>query len=98
PAVTEGAAPVAQAPPNRTGWIIQVGAFTSEAKAKQRLADLQSKASDVLAGTNPFTDTNQINYVTYYRARFGGLDKERAESAFKILKRDYSAECVTIKN
>src|SRR5262249_45296332 len=88
----------AENPPKRTGWIIQVGAFTSEAKAKQLLADLQSKASDLLAGTNPFTDTNQINDVTYYRARFGGLDKDRADSACKTLKRDYSVECVTIKN
>jgi D-alanyl-D-alanine carboxypeptidase len=34
---------------------------------------------------------------TFYRARFAGFDKDKAEAACKSLKRD-GVECVTIKN
>ncbi len=84
-------------PQARSGWIIQVGAYQAEQEAKQRLSALQSKASKVLNGADPFTETIEKGGTTYYRARFAGLDKEKAEAACKYLKRD-GVECVTIKN
>jgi D-alanyl-D-alanine carboxypeptidase len=94
----EAKAPAPAAKPQpRSGWLIQVGAYQAEQEAKQRLSALQSKASKVLNGADPFTETIDKGGTTYYRARFAGLDKEKAEAACKYLKRD-GVECVTIKN
>jgi D-alanyl-D-alanine carboxypeptidase len=84
-------------PQARSGWIIQVGAYHVEQEAKQRLSAVQSKASKMLTGADPFTETFDKGGTTYYRARFAGLDKDKAEAACKYLKRN-DVECVTIKN
>jgi len=81
----------------RSGWMIQVGAFQAEQEAKQRLSAVQSKASKVLNGADPFTETVDKGGTTFYRARFAGLDKDKAEAACKYLKRN-DVDCVTIKN
>jgi D-alanyl-D-alanine carboxypeptidase len=80
-----------------SGWMIQVGAYQVEQEAKQRLAAVQSKASKMLTGADPFTESVDKGGTTYYRARFAGLDKDKAEAACKYLKRN-DVECVTIKN
>jgi D-alanyl-D-alanine carboxypeptidase len=100
PATFEPATPAAVSaakPPLRSGWMIQVGAYQAEQEAKQRLTTVQSKASKVLGGADPFTETVDKGGTTYYRARFAGLDKDKAEAACKYLKRN-DVECVTIKN
>lgn len=76
--------------------MIQVGAFPTEAKAKERLVDVQSKASEVLALADSFTEAVQKGDTTYYRARFGGFDKDQADAACKYIKR-IELDCVTIK-
>jgi D-alanyl-D-alanine carboxypeptidase len=81
----------------RSGWIIQVGAYHAEQEAKQRLSAAQSKASKILTGADPFTETIDKGGTTYYRARFAGLDKDKAEAACKYLKRN-DFDCVTLKN
>ena len=83
-------------PQVRSGWVIQVGAFQAEEEAKQRLSKVQSKASKILDGADPFTESIDKGGTTYYRARFAGLDKEKAEAACKYLKRN-DVECVTTK-
>jgi D-alanyl-D-alanine carboxypeptidase len=83
-------------PQVRSGWIIQVGAYHAEQEAKQRLSAVRSKASKMLTGADPFTETFDKGGTTYYRARFAGLDKDKAEAACKYLKRN-DVECVTIK-
>jgi D-alanyl-D-alanine carboxypeptidase len=83
-------------PQARSGWVIQVGAFQAEEEAKQRLSKVRSKASKMLDGADPFTETVDKGGTTYYRARFAGLDKEKAEAACKYLKRN-DVECVTTK-
>ena len=90
------AAPTAK-PQHRPGWIIQVGAFPAEQAAKQRLSTVQSKASKMLGGAEGFTETVDKAGTTFYRARFAGLDKDKAEAACKYLKKN-DVECVTIKN
>ena len=84
-------------PQVRGGWIIQVGAYHAEQEAKQRLSAAQSKASKILTGADPFTETIDKGGTTYYRARFAGLDKDKAEAACKYLKRN-DFDCVTLKN
>ena len=77
--------------------MIQVGAFPAEQAAKQRLSTVQGKATKILTGAEPFTETVDKGGTTFYRARFAGLDKETAEAACKYLKKN-DVECVTIKN
>jgi D-alanyl-D-alanine carboxypeptidase len=89
-------APAAK-PSVRSGWMIQVGAYQAEQEAKQRLSAVQSKAAKVLTGADPFTETVDKGGTTYYRARFAGLDKDKAEAACKYLKRN-DVDCVAIKN
>jgi D-alanyl-D-alanine carboxypeptidase len=96
PAATPAAAAKPQ-PQVRSGWMIQVGAYQAEQEAKQRLTAVQSKAAKVLSGADPFTETVDKGGTTYYRARFAGLDKDKAEAACKYLKRN-DVECVAIKN
>jgi D-alanyl-D-alanine carboxypeptidase len=81
----------------RNGWIIQVGAYHAEQEAKQRLTAAQSKASKILTGADPFTETIDKGGTTYYRARFAGFDRDKAEAACKYLKRN-DFDCVTLKN
>jgi D-alanyl-D-alanine carboxypeptidase len=83
--------------PARSGWIVQVGAFGSEAEAKQHLDEAQSKAKSLLGRADPFTETVTKGDKTYYRARFAGLDRDKAEAACKALKKSEIA-CMTIKN
>ena len=84
-------------PQHRSGWMIQVGAYPGEQAAKERLSIVQSKASKMLTGAEAFTETIEKGGTTYYRARFAGLDKDKAEAACKYLKKN-DVECVTIKN
>jgi D-alanyl-D-alanine carboxypeptidase len=99
PATSSTPAPAAAKPQPqvRSGWMIQVGAYQAEQEAKQRLTAVQSKAAKVLSGADPFTETVDKGGTTYYRARFAGLDKDKAEAACKYLKRN-DVECVAIKN
>jgi D-alanyl-D-alanine carboxypeptidase len=91
------ATPAANPAPVHSGWLIQVGAFTVEQEAKQRLASVQSKASRMLASAAAFTESVLKGETTYYRARFAMLGKEQAEAACKYLKRN-DVDCMTIKN
>lgn len=80
-----------------TGWMIQVGALEDEREAKARLDLAQSKARDLLRKAEPFTETFVKGDKTYFRARFAGLGKDRAEAACKSLKRN-EIPCMALKN
>ena len=74
------------------------GLTAEQAEAlRQRLSTVKSKAASLLAAADPFTESVDKGGTTYYRARFAGLDKDKAEAACKYLKRN-DVECVTIKN
>jgi D-alanyl-D-alanine carboxypeptidase len=96
PAPARATTPAAK-PQQRSGWIIQVGAFPAEQEAKKRLSSAQTKAAKLLTKAEAFTETVEKGGTTLYRARFAGLDKDSAEAACKYLKRN-DVECVTIKN
>jgi D-alanyl-D-alanine carboxypeptidase len=87
----------ARSTPVRSGWLVQVGAFGSEAEAKQHLDEAQSKAKSLLGRADPFTEAVTKGDKTYYRARFAGLDRDKAEATCKQLRRNDIA-CMTIKN
>jgi D-alanyl-D-alanine carboxypeptidase len=80
-----------------TAWLIQIGAFDSEAEARQHLSEAQRQASTVLAAADPFTEGVQRGDKLLYRARFTGFDKESAEIACKELKRGHF-ECMALKD
>jgi len=51
----------------------------------------------MLTGAEAFADSIEKGGMTYYRARFAGLDKEKAEAACNYLKRN-DVECVIVKD
>jgi D-alanyl-D-alanine carboxypeptidase len=88
---------VALAAPQRSGWIIQIGATDSEGAAKQLLSSARAAGSKVLASARPFTETINRNGATLYRARFGGFgDQRQAQTACSTLKAA-SFTCVAVK-
>ena len=94
------AAPAASAPASKahTGWIVQVGALESEAEAQARIEAARNGAHGLLAKADPFTEpVIAKGDRKLYRARFAGLDKERAEAVCKYLKRNDMA-CMALKN
>ncbi|MEZ5890822.1 MAG: D-alanyl-D-alanine carboxypeptidase [Xanthobacteraceae bacterium] len=99
PSIAIAAAAPAEAPKKavRTGWMIQVGAFEAERDAKDRLSSAQSKAKNLLANADPFTETVVKDNQTFYRARFAGFAKSEAEAACKYLRRNDFA-CFALKN
>jgi D-alanyl-D-alanine carboxypeptidase len=94
PVVAEQAIPQLHAPGR---WLIQIGAFDSEAEAKQRLSEVQRQASTVLGAAEPLTEGVQRGDKLLFRARFAGFDRESAEIACKELKRGHF-ECMALKN
>jgi len=80
-----------------TGWIIQVGALETESEAKQRLDAARGSAAGLLGKADPFTEPFSKGGKNYYRARFAGLDKDRAEAACRALKHN-DISCIAIRN
>ena len=78
-------------------WVIQIGALPSEALAQDRLKEAQTKAANLLAGAEPFTERVTKGDTTLYRARFAGFDRDRAEAACNYFKRNEIA-CLALKN
>ncbi|WP_448147872.1 SPOR domain-containing protein [Labrys miyagiensis] len=88
---------VVLAAPQRSGWIIQIGATDSEGAAKQLLTSARLAGNQALASARPFTETVNRNGSTLYRARFGGFaDQRQAQTACSTLKAA-SFACVAVK-
>jgi D-alanyl-D-alanine carboxypeptidase len=85
------------APKSRSGWIIQIGALPDEKDAWHRLELAQTKARDILAKADPFTERIEKGEKILFRARFAGLEKIQAEAACKHLKRS-DIPCMLLKN
>jgi D-alanyl-D-alanine carboxypeptidase len=71
---------------------VQVGAFTSQAEAENRLGMVQQRALDVLKGHLPFTASFMKGDQEWYRARFAGFSQDDAEAACAALKK-LSLDC-----
>jgi D-alanyl-D-alanine carboxypeptidase len=71
----------------RSGWIIQLAAADSEAKARTILDTAREKNS-LLRKAEPFTESVTKGNSTLFRARFAGFDAaDDANAACKALKR-----------
>jgi D-alanyl-D-alanine carboxypeptidase len=80
------------------GWLIQVGAYEDEKEARQYLASAREKAAKLLARAEAYTEPVIVKGdKTLYRARFAGLEKDKAEAACRYLKRK-DFVCMEIKN
>ena len=75
---------------------VQVGAYTSESEAENRLGVVQSRASDLLDGHLPFTTSFTKDNSEWYRARFAGFSKGNAQSVCESLKK-MSVDCVVMR-
>jgi D-alanyl-D-alanine carboxypeptidase len=75
---------------------VQVGAYTSESEAENRLGVVQSRASDLLDGHLPFTTSFTKDNSEWYRARFAGFSKGDAQSVCQSLKK-MSVDCVVMR-
>ena len=81
------ATPAPKAAPARSGWIIQLAAADSDAKARTILDSAIGKTGRLLARAEPFTEAVTKGSATLYRARFAGFEAETAQEACKALKR-----------
>jgi D-alanyl-D-alanine carboxypeptidase len=77
--------------------MIQIGAFSDEAEAKERIKTAKSMAQDLLGHADSFTERVIKGSREFYRARFAGFDKERAEAACHYLHRNDIA-CMALRN
>lgn len=83
--------------PKVTGaFHVQVGAYTSESEAENRLGVVQSRAAELLDGHLPFTTSFTKDSSEWYRARFAGFSKGAAQSACESLKK-MSVDCVVMR-
>lgn len=79
--------PVVKAAPARTGWVIQLAAAESDAKARGILNSAVEKTGRLLKSAEPFTEPVSKGGATLYRARFAGFEAGSAQDACKALKR-----------
>ena len=102
PELTTASIPAASAPPAppvvaRGQWIIQVGAYPEEERAKERIRRAQDLGKTVLANASPFTERIVKAGQELFRARFAGFDQSSAEAACSYFKRN-AIDCVAVRN
>ncbi len=81
----------------RGQWVIQVGAYPEEERAKERIRRAQDLGKTVLANANPFTERVVKAGQELFRARFAGFDQSSAEAACSYFKRN-AIDCVAVRN
>ena len=84
-------------PSGAHGWMIQIGATDSIAKANELIARAKGQSHNLLGNAHPFTEKVQKGKETLFRARFAGLEPDAAENACKGLKRA-GFSCFATKN
>lgn len=83
--------------PSRSGWLVQIGAYDREGKARDALSEAKSKAGPALASADGFTETVGGASSGLWRARFAGFrDQSAADGACKVLKRKNFA-CLALR-
>ncbi|MBI1384428.1 MAG: D-alanyl-D-alanine carboxypeptidase [Rhizobiales bacterium] len=102
PSPSEARAGTAPAAPANTGptvsgggFHVQVGAYTTEAEALRRLANVRGTASSLLDRRDDLTMRFEKGGRAYYRARFAGFSQPEAQSTCAALKAR-SVECVVM--
>jgi len=77
---------VAAGKPPVSGWMIQIGATDDADKAAELLSKAKAQRGALLARAKPYTEKVHKGGETLYRARFAGLEEDRANAACKALK------------
>jgi hypothetical protein len=100
PEPRDGSITTASLPPSRQagargGYIIQLGAFPEEEKAKARISEAQRIGKTLLAHADPFTEKIIRGHQELYRARFAGFDRDAAAAACSYFKRN-DIDCITV--
>jgi lysophospholipase L1-like esterase len=93
---TASIAPLPPAAVARGQWVIQVGAFPEEEKARERIREAQNLGKTVLANANPFTEKVVKGSQELYRARFAGFNQSAAEAACSYFKRN-DIDCISTR-
>lgn len=100
PAGTSGAhasdGPSPPAPVASGGFLIQVGAYASQAEAQRQIAFVRSKAQSILSGHDATTPRVEKGSRAFYRARFAGFTSGKAAEACLDLRRR-SIDCFVMK-
>jgi D-alanyl-D-alanine carboxypeptidase len=105
PAKLSPAAPVAtgitlvssnQTSPILGPYHVQVGAYTSQAEAQNRLDEVKGRATALLDGHQPVAIPFEKDDTQWFRARFAGFSQDSAKSACTELKR-MSFDCVVMR-
>jgi D-alanyl-D-alanine carboxypeptidase len=83
---------------SRSGWHIQIGAYTDEGEAKGRLAAARARLTGLLARAESYTEKTFKGSVEYVRARFAGFsDEADARKACEVLKKN-DFTCIPVRN
>lgn len=85
-AATERPRQVAEEKPPVSGWMIQIGATDAADKAAALLSRAKNQRHAYLGSARPFTEMVRKGRGTIYRARFAGLEEDKAQAACKALK------------
>lgn len=72
---------------------LQVGAYTTAEDARRRLEAVSKKAGSILQGFPADTVHVELSGRDIYRARFGGFERSKADSACKLLRKR-SIDCL----
>lgn len=80
----------------RTGFHIQVGAFTTVAEAERLLKDARDRSQGLLAAAKPLTSPVTKDNRQMYRARFAGFDAQAAANTCLELRR-LAIDCFVMK-
>jgi lysophospholipase L1-like esterase len=80
----------------RGQWIIQVGAYPEEDKAKERIRKAQQLGKAMLANADPFTERVVKAGQELFRARFAGFNQSAAEAACSYFKRN-AIDCIAVR-
>ena len=96
PSHAEVTASIPARPTVRGAWIIQVGAYPEEEKAKERIREAQNLGKNLVANANPFTEKVVKGSQELYRARFAGFTQSGAEAACSYFKRN-DIDCISAK-
>ena len=70
-----------------SGWMIQIGATPTIAKANDLISRARGQSRGALNTARPFTEKVQKGRATLFRARFAGLEADAADAACRNLKR-----------
>lgn len=83
------------APRYAGNYHVQVGAYTSQSDAQNRLGMVRQRAPKLLDGHLPFTAAFTQGSTEWYRARFAGFSKADAQSTCEALKR-MQLDCIAM--